>query len=282
VAVDLEKLNTGINAVNAFTNYKSMQSLKELVSLCKGTQRLQEFQLEKTDELIGSQKQMQQTSQDILDATKHNLLATRQISEEMRRQDNEKKLISLKKDLFFNIRTDLDELKESDKTNLEKFIFSTCLEARLLVNKIDTSISDDIQDKKIIDECMKDIKSTISDLEQILSSEEKQDFQAIIQFLEVSEEAEIARLREKGHYKFYYNNQITLDEIKNWDNNDVYGLVSAYGQLLQEEEKPLLNYDIKKDGGKNGFYELLDPEYTDTEDNLSMDNDERERLEEDS
>ena len=62
----------------------------------------------------------------------------------------------------------------------------------------------------------------------------------------------------------------------------MYGLVSAYGQLLQEEEKPSLSYDIKKDGGKNGFYELLDPEYTDTEDNLSMDNDERERLEEDS
>ena len=36
-------------------------------------------------------------------------------------------------------------------------------------------------------------------------------------------------------------------------------------QLLQEEEKPSLNYDIKKDGGKNGFYELLDPEYTDTD-----------------
>ena len=64
MAVDLEKLNTGINAVNAFTNYKSMQSLKELVSLGEETQRLQEFQLGKTDELIDSQKQMHQTSQD--------------------------------------------------------------------------------------------------------------------------------------------------------------------------------------------------------------------------
>jgi len=148
---------------------------------------------------------LQKTSNDL---AKANLQVNSQISEGVENlnqkidyqiyqknlEEAEKKKIKLLRDIFFNINEEIDLIKRNNHYPLERYFLYSSLKAELFKNEIDTSITDDFNEKKIINDTLRNLDNEINILDENFNNEEKQDQEDILAILEVDEESEIKEL----------------------------------------------------------------------------------------
>ena len=110
------------------------------------------------------------------------------------REEAEKKKIKLLKDIFFNISEEIDEIEEGKSYPLEKFFLLFSLKSEIDANEIDTSLTDDLNEKKLISSTIKSLKKKIDELDKNFKKKERDDQEQILEILEEDEEASISNL----------------------------------------------------------------------------------------
>ena len=101
----------------------------------------------------------------------------------------------LLKNTFFEISEEVEDvLKAKIITNIEKFFRYGSIKATLNRNEIDTDITDELSEKKLIRDTIKKVENEISKAEKKFTKNDKKDLEEIYKVLEVDEEAEIQKL----------------------------------------------------------------------------------------
>lgn len=110
-------------------------------------------------------------------------------------ENDEIKKNKLLRDVFFQITEEIEEIKSRKNIHpIEKYFLLLSLQSQMLLNSIDTSITDNFDEKKIISQAIKDIKSGLEKLETNFSDEERKDLDIIFEILKVDENYEIREL----------------------------------------------------------------------------------------
>ena len=122
------------------------------------------------------------------------LSGIRSLGQKMDRQEAEQRKIKLLKDIFFQITEEIEEIEGGKSYPLEKYFLLLSLKAEIEKNEIDTSLADDLSEKKMISSTIKELNKQIENLEKKFSKEEKDDQEQILIVLEVDEESEITNL----------------------------------------------------------------------------------------
>lgn len=123
-----------------------------------------------------------------------NLKVNLGILQNLQKKEAEEKKIKLLKDIFFQISEEIDKIEERKSYPLEKYFLFLSLKAELEHNEIDTSLADDLSEKKMISSTIKKLNQTIDDLNKKFNKEEKEDQKLILNILEVDEESQIKSL----------------------------------------------------------------------------------------
>ena len=101
----------------------------------------------------------------------------------------------LLKNTFFEISEEVEDVLKAKKiTNIEKFFRYGSIKATLNRNEIDTDITDELSEKKLIRDTIKKVENEISKAEKKFTKNDKKDLEEIYKVLEVDEEAEIQKL----------------------------------------------------------------------------------------
>ena len=122
------------------------------------------------------------------------LSSIRSLNQKMDQQEAEKRKIKLLKDIFFQITEEIEEIEGRKTYPLEKYFLFLSLKAEMKKNEIDTSLADDLSEKKMISSTIKKLNKQIENLDKKFSKKEKDDQEQILSVLEVDEESEITNL----------------------------------------------------------------------------------------
>ena len=123
-----------------------------------------------------------------------NLKVNLAIYEKLQKKEAEEKKIKLLKDIFFQISEEMEEIEENKSYPLEKYFLFLSLKAELEKNEIDTSLADDLSEKKMISSTTKTLNKTIEKLDEKFNKQERKDQELILNILEVDEEKQIKSL----------------------------------------------------------------------------------------
>tara|TARA_S200000501_G_C20792500_1_gene730200 strand:- start:138 stop:1394 length:1257 start_codon:yes stop_codon:yes gene_type:complete len=187
------------------------------------------------------------------------------------REEAEKKKIKLLKDIFFNISEEIDEIEEGKSYPLEKFFLLFSLKSEIDANEIDTSLTDDLNEKKLISSTIKSLKKKIDELDKNFKKKERDDQEQILEILEEDEEASISNLetntyawtekfinRVEKHYvdKFKEDKCFCLNFI--FIKKGIFRDVKENGKVVEyHASNDIAPYDEEKDIDKY-FYDLTD------------------------
>src|SRR6056300_734375 len=94
------------------------------------------------------------------------LAQIRNLNQKMEQKKTKKKKIKLLKDIFFQITEEIEEIEERKSYPLEKYFLFLSLKAELEKNEIDTSLADDLSEKKMISSTIKELNKQIENLEK--------------------------------------------------------------------------------------------------------------------
>ena len=123
-----------------------------------------------------------------------NLRANMSILKNLEKKEAENKKIKLLKDIFFQITEEIEEIESKKTYPLEKYFLFSSLKAELESNEIDTSIADDLNEKKMISSTIKNLNKVIGGLDKKLNKKEKIEREQILNILAVDEESQIKSL----------------------------------------------------------------------------------------
>ena len=123
-----------------------------------------------------------------------NLKVNLAIYKNLQKKEAEEKKIKLLKDIFFQISEEMEEVEENKSYPLEKYFLFLSLKAELEKNEIDTSLADDLSEKKMISSTTKTLNKTIENLDKKFNKQERKDQELILNILEVDEEKQIKSL----------------------------------------------------------------------------------------
>ena len=129
----------------------------------------------------------------------HVLAQIKNLNQKMERQEAEKRKIKLLKDIFFQITEEIEDIEATKTYQLEKYFLFLSLKAELEKNEIDTSLADDLSEKKMISSSIKELNKQIENLEKKFSEKEKDEQEQILGVLEVDEESEINKLKNTSN-----------------------------------------------------------------------------------
>ena len=130
------------------------------------------------------------------------LSSIRSLNQKMDQQEAEKRKIKLLKDIFFQISEEMEEIEEKKSYPLEKYFLFLSLKAEMEKNEINTSLSDDLSEKKMISSTIKNLSKNIDSLDKKFTKKEKDEQEQILGILEVDEESEINKLENTSNHAF--------------------------------------------------------------------------------
>tara|TARA_A100001011_G_C14215021_1_gene801647 strand:+ start:120 stop:1370 length:1251 start_codon:yes stop_codon:yes gene_type:complete len=246
------------NVLLAGNLYKSHQISKKLTEVSK----LQKISIGVSVANLAVNRQISRGIDNLNQKIEH------QISQK-EREEAEKKKIKLLKDIFFNISEEIDEIEEGKSYPLEKFFLLFSLKAEIDANEIDTSLTDDLNEKKLISSTIKSLKKKIDELDQNFKKKERDEQEQILEILEEDEEASISNLETNTYAwteKFlnrvekYYVDKFKEDQCfcMNFITHYLFEDVKKNGKFDEYYASPdITPYDEKKDIDKF-FYDLTD------------------------
>ena len=129
------------------------------------------------------------------------LSSIRSLNQKMDQQEAEKRKIKFLKDIFFQITEEIEEIEEKKSYPLETYFLLLSLKAEMKKNEINTSLADDLSEKKMISSTIKDLNKKIESLEKKFTKKEKDEQEQILGILEVDEESKINELENNQNSK---------------------------------------------------------------------------------
>ena len=186
-----KRLTNMLLAGNLATNYKSAKTLQEMKNiqsqLLEGDKQ-RNFELQK-------QSRMQEEQ---LREQKQKILLEKQKQE---KDERDIELHKMKREVFFDLSEELNEVKKNKKTKLEKHFILASMQANLQKYKISSSMTDDFQEKKVI----KDFITNLNDYSNVIwksfGDNEKKDYEIILDILGVNEEEKINIIKNSEDFK---------------------------------------------------------------------------------
>lgn len=221
--IDKQKRMTNILlAGNLATNYKSAKMLKEMKNI--QSQQLEgdkqrNFELQKQSRM--QEEQLREQRRKI-----------RLEEEKQEKKEQEIKLNKMKREVFFDLSEELDEVKKNKKTKLENYFILASMQTNLQKYNISSSMTDDFQEKKVI----KDFITNLNDYSNVtwssFSDKENKDYEIILDILEVNEEEKINIIKNSEDFK----NGIMLEkEIRTIEQcKDLHLLVQNYKKEISK------------------------------------------------
>lgn len=208
-AVDKQQRMTNmLLAGNLYKSHKIDQGLQKVASIqqeaIKQNQVMHRQSLAQGSEMIAKQD-------------KGNRIAEAQLHVQLT-QAQEIRQAKLLKNTFFEISEEVEDvLKEKKITTIEKYFRYGSIKATIERNGIDTDITDELSEKKLIRDTIKKVANEISNAEKKFNKNDKKDLEEIYNALEVDEEdliqklnsSEVDRLKERAkELKEWYNKLI--------------------------------------------------------------------------
>ena len=149
------RLQNLLSAGNLAANYTSAKKLKEISNMIKlklEEERKQTKLKEKiTREEILAKRKLTRQQEEI----------NRRKLAQMQKEEEEKKQKKILKEIFFNLTEELNDLKKSKKSTLEKYFCLLSINSNLNSYKISTSMTEDYKEKKIIKKFINNINNDI-------------------------------------------------------------------------------------------------------------------------
>ena len=219
--IDKQKRMTNILlAGNLATNYKSAKMLQEMKNI--QSQQLEgdkqrNFELQKQSRM--QEEQLREQRRKI-----------RLEEEKQEKKEQEIKLNKMKREVFFDLSEELDEVKKNKKTKLENYFILASMQTNLQKYNISSSMTDDFQEKKVI----KDFITNLNDYSNVtwssFSDNEYKDYEIILDILEVNEEEKINIIKNSGDYKDYIKLEKEINSIN--ECNKLHLLIKDYKKYI--------------------------------------------------
>jgi len=156
----------------------------------------------------------------------------RHLEEDSRRtsKENEDKEMSFRRDAFFHLSEELKELESSKISNLEKYFSIMSVSSLMDKYEISTSLTNDLSEKKIIQDTLSKIKDLEQSILKKFSKQDNSDLNAVFEIMEEDEELQINQLeKEKSKIDKIL---IEIDEVKKSKN--LAQIVSQHKRTVKE------------------------------------------------
>ena len=219
------RLQNLLSAGNLAANYASAKKLKEISNMIKLKLEEERKQTKLTEKI---------TREEILAKRK----LTRQQEEinrrklaQMQKQEEEEKQKKILKEIFFNLTEELNDLKKSKKSTLEKYFSLLSINSNLKSYKISTSMTEDYKEKKMIKDFINNLNDEIEKTKDKFTKDDEKDLKTIIDILETDEETKINKIKESNKFKKFIQYEDERNIIK--DSTDIFYLVGKYGKNLK-------------------------------------------------
>jgi len=163
-------------------------------------------------------------------------------------ENNEIRKNKLLRDVFFQITEEIEEIKSKKNIHsIEKYFLLLSLQSQMLHNSIDTSITDSFDEKKIISQTTKDIKSELEKLETNFSDEERKDLDIIFEILKVDENYEISALENSDSSKSleFLQKLVNVVEKEHKDDPGVLYRFPFFENIEKQASYTDRNYDLE-------------------------------------
>ena len=221
--IDKQKRMTNILlAGNLATNYKSAKMLQEM-------KNIQSQQLEGDKQRNFELQKQSRMQEEQLREQKQKILLEKQKQE---KDERDIELHKMKREVFFDLSEELNEVKKNKKTKLEKHFILASMQTNLQKYNISSSMTNDFQEKKVI----KDFITNLNDYSNVtwssFSDNENKDYEIILDILEVNEEEKINIIKNSEDFK----NGIMLEkEIRTIEQcKDLHLLVQNYKKEISK------------------------------------------------
>ena len=156
----------------------------------------------------------------------------RHLEEDSRRtvKENEDKEMAFRRDAFFHLSEELLELESSKVSNLEKYFSIMSVSSLMDKYEISTSLTNDLSEKKIIQDTLSKIKDLEQNILKKFSKQDNSDLNAVFEIMEEDEELQINKLeKEKSKIDKIL---IEIDEVKKSKN--LAQIVSQHNRTVKE------------------------------------------------
>ena len=150
---------------------------------------------------------------------------------QMQKQEEEEKQKKILKEIFFNLTEELNDLKKSKKSTLEKYFSLLSINSNLKSYKISTSMTEDYKEKKMIKDFINNLNDEIEKTKDKFTKDDEKDLKTIIDILETDEETKINKIKESNKFKKFIQYEDERNIIK--DSTDIFYLVGKYGKNLK-------------------------------------------------
>ena len=184
LSLNHNRAQTALLAANLYKAHKIDKKLTEISGLHKISLGVQVANLKLTGQIATGINQIQKT--------------LNEQQKMMRAEQANREKVKILKDVFFDISEELEQIKQKEYGNLEKFFYYSSLSAELKKHDIDSSLVESFEEKKLISNTVKDLDECINNTDKLLSDDEKKDQNIILEILENDEETEMYRIA-KGH-----------------------------------------------------------------------------------
>ena len=178
IKADIKKVNMAIE--------KQTQLAGEGVEIAKKSLMIQKYEAFKKDEDRIRKKEKETTKNNIEQLSKY------------------------RRDAFFHLKQELDELESSDASNLEKYFSIESINAMVKKYNFSTKLTDDLFEKQLIHDSLIKLKQ-LNKILKTFNNQEKSDFNAIAKILEHDEESDIIKLKkERDGLSNNYDKEINI------------------------------------------------------------------------
>lgn len=163
-------------------------------------------------------------------------------------ENNEIRKNKLLRDVFFQITEEIEEIKSKKNIHsIEKYFLLLSLQSQMLHNSMDTSITDSFDEKKIISQTTKDIKSELEKLETNFSDEERKDLDIIFEILKVDENYEIRAIENSDSSKSleFLQKLVNVVEKEHKDDPGVLYRFPFFENIEKQISYTDRNYDLE-------------------------------------
>ena len=236
---DLEKQQKVANmlaAGNLWYQKKSSVALNNMVKVQKETKAQIEISNNHlaniSNNITQLRNDLKQMSDDIVRETKlQGLMQEKRYQEEdvrrMKKEFNANEKM-YRKDAFFHLNKELQDLDNSNLSNLEKYFSIASIKILMKQHNVSTKLTDDFEEKKIISESLDSITRIENKLLQNFTESDNKDLNHIIDISKIDEEKEINELNSKRKKILDLDNDI--NDLKKSEN--LYEIVKKYEKIL--------------------------------------------------
>jgi hypothetical protein len=219
------RLQNLLSAGNLAANYTSAKRLKEISDMIK---------LKLEEEKKQTKLKEKLTREEILAKRK----LTRQQEEinrrklaQIQKEEEEEKQKKILREIFFNLTEELNDLKKSKKSTLEKYFCLLSINSNLKSYKISTSMTEDYKEKKIIKDFINNLNDEIKKTKGKFTKDDEKDLKTIIDILETDEETKINKIKESNKFKKFIQYEDERNIIK--ESTDIFSLIGKYSKNLK-------------------------------------------------